>query len=70
MGAAAPASVRDQSSRNRKIWFEAPGSVVVRDEPVEEPGREEVRIRSQYSAVSAGTELLLYRGQFPEGRTS
>lgn len=62
MGAAARAS-----ARNRRIWFEAPGRVVVRDEPVAKPGRDEVRIRSRYSALSAGTELLLYRGQFPEG---
>jgi len=48
-----------------QLWFTAPLTVEVRDVQLPPPGPGEVRVRSLYSAVSAGTELLLYRGQLP-----
>jgi 2-desacetyl-2-hydroxyethyl bacteriochlorophyllide A dehydrogenase len=39
----------------------------VRTEDVPEPGNEEVLVRTEISAISAGTELLLYRGEVAEG---
>lgn len=48
-----------------QLWFTAPFEVEVREVPLAAPGPGEVRVRSLYSAVSAGTELLLYRGQLP-----
>ncbi|WP_341937610.1 zinc-dependent alcohol dehydrogenase [Marinimicrobium sp. C2-29] len=48
-----------------QLWFTAPFEVEVREVPLAVPGPGEVRVRSLYSAVSAGTELLLYRGQLP-----
>lgn len=49
-----------------QLWFTAPFEVEVRDVPLSAPEPGEVQVRSLYSAVSAGTELLLYRGQLPE----
>ncbi|MEX1056776.1 MAG: dehydrogenase, partial [Natronospirillum sp.] len=49
-----------------QLWFTAPFQVEVRAVTLNAPGPGEVLVRSLYSAVSAGTELLLYRGQLPE----
>ncbi|MFB6304145.1 MAG: zinc-binding alcohol dehydrogenase [Haloferacaceae archaeon] len=51
----------------RSLYFEAPGEVALRERPVPDPGPEEVRVRTRVSAVSAGTELLVYRGKVPRG---
>jgi 2-desacetyl-2-hydroxyethyl bacteriochlorophyllide A dehydrogenase len=48
------------------LYFNAPGEVVVREEYIPPPGSGEVLVRTSLSAISAGTEMLLYRGQFPE----
>ena len=49
----------------RRLSFTAPGSVAVRTDRVPEPGPDEVRVRTAVSAISAGTEGLLYRGEAP-----
>lgn len=49
-----------------QLWFTAPFQLEVRQVPLKAPGPGEVQVRTHYSAVSAGTELLLYRGQLPE----
>jgi threonine dehydrogenase-like Zn-dependent dehydrogenase len=49
------------------LWFEGGGSVSVRGEKLEGPGPGEVLVRSVVSAVSAGTEMLFYRGAIEEG---
>jgi len=51
----------------RVLYFQAPRRIEIRDEDVSEPGDGEVRIETELSAISAGTELLLYRGQLPPG---
>lgn len=52
----------------RKIlYFTAPRQVAVRSESLSEPTTGQVLVRAQISAISAGTELLFYRGQFPGG---
>ncbi len=48
-----------------QLWFTAPFKVEVREVSLDAPGPGELLVRSLYSAVSAGTELLLYRGQLP-----
>lgn len=55
----------EADSRARSLYFTAPGTVAVRSRPVPEPGPEEVRVRTTASAISAGTEGLLYRGEAP-----
>lgn len=47
------------------VRFTAPGAVEVREEPVPEPGPGEVRVATEVSAISPGTELLAYRGLLP-----
>jgi alcohol dehydrogenase len=48
---------------SRALYFVAPRSVEVRREEVKAPGDGEVLVATEASAISAGTELLLYRGQ-------
>lgn len=47
----------------KTLYFTAPHAAEVRTAPVPDPGPHEVRVRTTYSAISAGTELLVYRGQ-------
>ena len=48
------------------LYFNSPGEVIARREAIPSPAAGEVLVRVTLSAVSAGTEMLLYRGQFPE----
>lgn len=56
----------NSSSTASQLWFTAPFQVEVRETPMQAPGPGEVQVRSLCSAVSVGTELLLYRGLLPE----
>jgi 2-desacetyl-2-hydroxyethyl bacteriochlorophyllide A dehydrogenase len=47
------------------VYFSAPRTVDVRDEPCPAPGPGEALVRTALSAISAGTEMLVYRGQAP-----
>jgi threonine dehydrogenase-like Zn-dependent dehydrogenase len=49
------------------IWFTAPRKLEVRPENLPAPAPGEVEIATLYSAISPGTEMLVYRGQFPQG---
>lgn len=50
--------------RARTLFFTAPGRVELKDTPIEpKPG--DVLVRSRIQGISAGTELLFYRGLFP-----
>ncbi|SEO77544.1 2-desacetyl-2-hydroxyethyl bacteriochlorophyllide A dehydrogenase [Halogranum amylolyticum] len=49
----------------RSLYFTAPGEVRVRERPVPAPASGEVRVRTVVSAVSPGTERLVYRGDAP-----
>ncbi len=56
------------SSRSRRVvTFTGPHEVTVVEEALDDPGPQEVRVRTQFSAVSPGTETLLYRNQAPPG---
>ena len=51
---------------NRKVlYFVAPGQVELREEPIPRLAADQVLIQTRVSAISAGTEMLLYRGQLP-----
>ncbi len=50
----------------RALFFVAPGQVEVREEEVSEPGAGEVMVETLVSGISAGSELLVFRGQAPE----
>lgn len=51
----------------RALWFPAARVAELRPETVPPPGPGEVRVKTAFSAVSHGTEMLIYRGRvFPE----
>lgn len=54
------------SAEPRACWIEAPGRAVIRTEPGAVPGSGEVEVRALHSAVSRGTEMLVFRGEIPE----
>ncbi len=47
------------------VYFEEPYQVKVREEPLPPLGPGQVLVETLASAISAGTELLIYRGQAP-----
>lgn len=51
--------------RSRAVYFVGPETVEVRERRVPEPAADEVRVRTRLSAVSSGTERLVYRGEAP-----
>lgn len=48
------------------LIFSAPGRVRLEDEELPDPAAGQVQVHSLLSAISSGTELLIYRGQFPD----
>jgi len=51
----------------RSVYFTAPRSIEIREEPLSEPGLGEAVVQTLLSAISPGTELLVYQGLYPEG---
>ena len=51
--------------RRKTIYFTAPRQVELREESLPAPGADQVLVETVCSAISAGTEMLVYRGQFP-----
>jgi 2-desacetyl-2-hydroxyethyl bacteriochlorophyllide A dehydrogenase len=47
----------------RALWFVGPRSAEIRAEEVAEPNEHEITVRARLSLVSAGTEMLIYRGE-------
>jgi 2-desacetyl-2-hydroxyethyl bacteriochlorophyllide A dehydrogenase len=64
MPSAAPGRL---GARPRALWFAAVRRAELRPEEAPAPGPGEVRVRAVLSAVSHGTEMLVYRGGVPEG---
>lgn len=51
---------------NRKtVYFTAPRQVELREEPLPALGADDVLVETNCSAISAGTEMLIYQGHFP-----
>jgi 2-desacetyl-2-hydroxyethyl bacteriochlorophyllide A dehydrogenase len=51
---------------NRKtLYFTAPRQVELREEPLPTLGADDVLVETTCSAISAGTEMLVYQGRFP-----
>jgi NADPH:quinone reductase-like Zn-dependent oxidoreductase len=48
------------------LQFQGPYRIEVRQEPTAPPGRNQVLVETILSAISPGTELLVYRGQWPD----
>lgn len=53
--------------RATALYFVAPRAVESRTEELPEPSEGEVLVETDVTAISAGTELLLYRGELTEG---
>lgn len=51
--------------KRRTVYFTAPRQVEIREEPLPALGADDVLVETLCSAISAGTEMLIYRGQFP-----
>lgn len=51
---------------SRAVWFTAPRQLEIRTEEIRPPGSAEVRVAAIASAISHGTEMLVYRGQVPD----
>src|SRR5438067_7450740 len=49
------------------VWFARARSVELRTEELADPGPDEVRVRAALSAISHGTEMLVYRGEVDPG---
>jgi len=49
----------------RALWYSRPGQAEIREEALAPPGADEVRVRALYSAVSRGTEALVFAGRVP-----
>lgn len=52
--------------RRQRIVFPAPEEVEVQTDSVEGPCSQEVLVRTLYSAISPGTERLVYQGNLPD----
>jgi 2-desacetyl-2-hydroxyethyl bacteriochlorophyllide A dehydrogenase len=56
----------EKAIKRRAVVFQSPFHVGVSRERLAPPRPEEVIVRVEFSAISAGTELLAYRGQLPD----
>ncbi len=50
----------------RAFWIVAPGQSELRDESLVEPGPGQLLIETRYSAISRGTEALVFHGRVPK----
>lgn len=53
--------------KRQSLTFVAPQAAEIREESLPPPGEGEALVQTLISAVSAGTEMLIYRGQAPTG---
>ena len=51
----------------RCLEFVEPGRVEVKDSPIKKPRENQVLVKTRLSAISPGTEMLIFRGQWPDG---
>jgi len=49
------------------VWFASPRTVELRASTAPPPGRGELRIQTLFSGISHGSEMLVYRGEVPQG---
>jgi len=58
-------SHKDREIDARALWYEAPRTAALREEPLPAPGPEEARVATRWSAISRGTERLIFEGRVP-----
>lgn len=49
----------------KTLYFTAPKRVEIHEEYLPDPGADEILVETACSAISAGTEMLIYNGRFP-----
>ena len=54
-------------SARQSLYFARPYQTEIRSEPIPTPAPDKVLVKTVTSAISAGTEMLFYRGQGPVG---
>jgi len=54
----------------RAFWVCSPGRGEIRDAVLTEPGPDDVLVRTRYTAISRGTETLVFRGEVPSSQYS
>ena len=47
------------------VIFKNPNEIDIVESPLPVPGEEEILVKTKFSAISAGTELLIFHGRFP-----
>jgi 2-desacetyl-2-hydroxyethyl bacteriochlorophyllide A dehydrogenase len=65
MSMASVSAERSGGRTARGLWFTAARQAALLEEPVKKAGGTEVTVRAIASLVSAGTEMLVYRGELP-----
>lgn len=53
--------------KRKVVSFNAPREIRVQEEELQAPGPGQVLVKALLSGISTGTEMLVYRGQFPVG---
>ena len=51
--------------KRKTLYFTAPRQVELREEPLPALGADDILVETTCSAISAGTEMLVYQGRFP-----
>ncbi|HSB03352.1 MAG TPA: hypothetical protein VLE49_22065, partial [Anaerolineales bacterium] len=51
--------------KRKTLYFTAPREVELREEALPALGADDVLVETACSAISAGTEMLVYQGRFP-----
>lgn len=59
-------AMQTETIEARQLWFIAPQRLEVRTVRLSPPAPGQLRVKSLCSAISAGSELLVYRGELPE----
>jgi NADPH:quinone reductase-like Zn-dependent oxidoreductase len=55
-----------KEQRAEALWYIDPGRAEIREEPLSDPASDQVRVRALFSAISRGTERLVFSGCVPE----
>ena len=53
--------------KNKRLVFERPFTCVIREEDMPDAAGDQLLVKTACSAISAGTEMLIFQGRFPEG---
>lgn len=56
--------------QRKTLYFTAPRQVEIREEPLPVLGADDVLVETTCSAISAGTEMLMYQGHFPQDHST